>query len=76
MDGGGVDLAVVSGSVKRQTPFYKGVWSVEVSMDVTRWRFAAVLVADAERDEGRALVMLEARWCRRCGSSRWWTLLS
>jgi hypothetical protein len=65
MDGSGMNLAVVSGPVERQTPFYKGVWSVEVSADVTRWRFTAVFIADPEGNEGRASVMLEARWCRR-----------
>jgi hypothetical protein len=69
MNGGSVDLAVVSGPVKGQTPFYKGVWSVEVSADVMRQRFTAVLVTDVERDKGRTSVMLEARRCRRCGLS-------
>jgi hypothetical protein len=76
MDGSGMDLAVIGGSVKRQLPFYKGVWGIKVSSDITRRCFTAVLVADAERDEGRASVMLEARRCRRCGSSNWQTLLS
>jgi hypothetical protein len=69
MNGGGVDLAVIGGPIEGQTPFYKGVWGVEVSTDIARQRFTAVLVADAERDKGRASVMLEARWCQRCGSS-------
>jgi hypothetical protein len=65
MDSRSVDLAVVGGPIERQTPFYKGVWGVKVSADVTRRRFTAVFVADAEWDEGRASVMLEARRCRR-----------
>jgi hypothetical protein len=65
MDGGCMDFAVVGGSVERQMPFYKGVWGVKVSTDVTRRRFTAVLVMDAEWDEGRASVMLEACRCRR-----------
>jgi hypothetical protein len=65
VNGSSVDLAVISGPIERQTPFYKGVWGVEVSADVTRRRFTAVLVADAEWNEGRASVMLEARRCRR-----------
>jgi hypothetical protein len=65
MDSGGMNLAMVSGSVERQTPFYKGVWSVEVSMDVTCRRFTTVFVADTEWDIGKASVMLEARWCRQ-----------
>jgi hypothetical protein len=69
MNGSGVDLTVIGGPVEGQTPFYKGVWGVKVSADVTRWRFTTVLVTDAEGDEGRASVMLEARRCRRCGSS-------
>jgi hypothetical protein len=64
VNGSSVDLAMVSGPIKGQTPFYKGVWGVKVSADVARWRFTAVLVADAERNEGRASVMLEARRCR------------
>jgi hypothetical protein len=76
MNGVSVDFAVVGGSVERQTPFYKGVWGVKVSTDIARWRFTAVLVADAEWDEGRASVMLKAHRCRRCGSSSWQTLLS
>jgi hypothetical protein len=76
MNGGGVDLAVIGGSVKRQTPFYKGVWGVKVSTDIARRRFTAVLIADAERDKGRASVMLEAHRCWQCGSSSWQTLLS
>jgi hypothetical protein len=55
-----MDLAVVSGPVERQTPFYKGVWGVEVSADITRWRFTAVLVADTEWDECQTSVMFEA----------------
>jgi hypothetical protein len=65
MNGGCVDLAMVSGPIERQTPFYKGVWGVKMSADVTRRRFTAVFIADVEWDEGRASVMLEARQCRR-----------
>jgi hypothetical protein len=65
VNGSSVDLAVISRPIERQMPFYKGVWGVEVSADVTRRRFTAVLVADAEGNEGRASVMLEARRCRR-----------
>jgi hypothetical protein len=65
MDGGSMDLTVVSGPVEGQTPFYKGVWGVKVSADVTCRRFTAVLIVDTERNEGRASVMLEACWCRR-----------
>jgi hypothetical protein len=75
MDGGCMDLAMVSGPVEGQTPFYKGVWGIEVSVDIMRRRFTAVLVTDAERDEGGASVVLEARRCWRCGSSSWLTLL-
>jgi hypothetical protein len=65
VDSSGVNLAMVSGPIERQTPFYKGVWGVKMSADVTRWCFTAVFVADAEGDEGRASVMLEACRCRR-----------
>jgi hypothetical protein len=65
MNGGCMDLTVVSGSIEGQTPFYKGVWGIEVSADIARRRFTAVLVTDAERDESGASVMLEARRCRR-----------
>jgi hypothetical protein len=60
-----MNLAMVSRPVEGQTPFYKGVWGVEMSVDVTRRRFTAVFVADAEWDEGRASVMLEAHRCQR-----------
>jgi hypothetical protein len=46
-----MNLAVVSETVETQTPLYKGVWSIEVSTDVTHWRFTAVLVVNAEWDE-------------------------
>jgi hypothetical protein len=65
VNGGRVNLAVVSGPIKGQTPFYVGVRGVKVSADIARRRFTAVLVADTEWDEGRASVMLEARQCRR-----------
>jgi hypothetical protein len=65
VNGGSVDLAAISGPIEGQTPFYKGVWGVKVSADVTRRRFSAVLIADTEWNEGRASVMLEARRCRR-----------
>jgi hypothetical protein len=65
MDGGGMDLAVVSGSIERQTPLYEGVRGVKVSADVMCRRFTAMFVADAEWDEGRASIMLEACRCRR-----------
>jgi hypothetical protein len=60
VNGRSVNLAVVCGPVEGQTPFYKGVWGVEVSADVTRRHFTAVFVADTEGNEGRASVMLEA----------------
>jgi hypothetical protein len=43
-----MDLAVVSGPVERQLPFYKRVRGVEVGADVTRRRFAAVFISDME----------------------------
>jgi hypothetical protein len=46
--GCGMNLTVVSGAVERQPPFYKRVRGVEMGLDVTRRRFTAVLVADAE----------------------------
>jgi hypothetical protein len=60
MDGSGVDFTVIGRPVDRQTPFYKGVWGVKMSADVTHWRFTAVLVADTEWNECRASVMFEA----------------
>jgi hypothetical protein len=69
MDSSSVDFAVVSRPVKGQTPFYKGVWGVEVSTDVMRQRFTAVFVADTEWDKCRASVMFEAGGDWRCGSS-------
>jgi hypothetical protein len=63
MDSRRMDLAVVSGALQRQTTLYKWIWGIEVCPDVTSRRFTAVLL-DAERDEGRASVMLEARRCR------------
>jgi hypothetical protein len=64
-----VNLAVVSRPVKGQPPFYKRIGGVEVSADVTRRRFAAVLVADTEWDESRASIVFEAGWDWRCDSS-------
>jgi hypothetical protein len=32
MDDGGVNFAVIGGSVERQMPFYKGVWGVDVTV--------------------------------------------
>jgi hypothetical protein len=63
MDSGGMDLAVIGGALKGQLAFYKGVGCVKVSLDVTSWCFTAILL-DMEGDIGRALVMLEARWCQ------------
>jgi hypothetical protein len=60
MNGGGVNFTVIGGPVKGQMPFYKGVWGVKVSADITRRRFTAMLVADTEWDECRASVMFEA----------------
>jgi hypothetical protein len=62
MDGGGVDLTVIRGTVKRQPPFYVRVRSVEMGPDIPRRRFTAV-VLDAEWDKGGAAVVFEARRC-------------
>jgi hypothetical protein len=70
-----MNLAVVSGALQRQTTFYKWIWGIEVRPDIASQRFTAVLV-DAEGDEGRASVMLEARRCRQSRSSSWLMLLS
>jgi hypothetical protein len=75
MDGRRMDLTVVSRALQQQTTLYKWIWGIEVHPDVTSRRFTAVLL-DTEGNEGRASVMLEARWCRRSGSSSWLTLLS
>jgi hypothetical protein len=75
MDGSRVNLAVVSGALQRQMTFYERIWGIEVRPDILSRCFTAVLV-DAERDEGRASVMLEACRCRRSGLSSWLTLLS
>jgi hypothetical protein len=61
-DDGGMDLAVICGAVKGESPFYKRVRGVEVGVDVTRRRFTAVFVLDMEWDIGRASIVLEA--CR------------
>jgi hypothetical protein len=55
-----VDFAVIGRPVERQPPFYKRVRGVEVGADVTRRRFAAVLVADTEGNEGRASIVFKA----------------
>jgi hypothetical protein len=47
-DSRSVDLAMIRGPVKGEPPFYKRVRGVEVGADVTRRRFTAVLVPDAE----------------------------
>jgi hypothetical protein len=60
MNGGGMNFTVVSGPVKGQTPFYKGVWGIKVSADIMHWRFTAMLIADMEWDECRASVMFES----------------
>jgi hypothetical protein len=57
-----MDLAVICGAVKGESPFYKRVRGVEVGVDVTRRRFTAVFVLDMEWDIGRASIVLEA--CR------------
>jgi hypothetical protein len=61
-DGCGMDLAVVGGPVKRQSPLYKWVRGVKVGADVTRRRFTAMLVSDVERDVRGASVVLKACW--------------
>jgi hypothetical protein len=58
--GRSMNLAVISGPVERQPPFYKRVRGVEVGADVTCRRFTAVLVSDTEWDEGRASIVFEA----------------
>jgi hypothetical protein len=52
-DNGGMNLAVISGPVKGESPFYKRVRGVKVGADVTCRRFTAVLVPDTEWYEGR-----------------------
>jgi hypothetical protein len=64
-----VDLAVISRPIERQPPFYKRVRGLEVSADVTRRRFAAVFVSDAEWNESWASIVFEARWDGGCISS-------
>jgi hypothetical protein len=61
----GMDLAVVRRPVKGESPFYKRVRGVEVGADVTRRRFTAMLVPDAEWYEGRASIVFET--CRDWG---------
>jgi hypothetical protein len=68
-DGCGVNLTMVGGAVNREMPLYKGVRSVEMGPDVTRRRFTAGVSSNTEGDERRSLVMLKARWSRRCGSA-------
>jgi hypothetical protein len=75
MNGSHVNLTVISGALQRQTTLYKWIWGIEVRPDVSSRHFTAVLL-NTEGDEGRASVMLEARRCRRSGSSSWLTLLS
>jgi hypothetical protein len=58
----GMNLAVVSRPVKGESPFYKRVRGVDVGTDVTRRRFTAMLVPDAEWNEGRASIVLETGW--------------
>jgi hypothetical protein len=67
-NGRGVNFAVIGGAVKRETPFYKGVRSVEMGPDVTRRRFTAGVSSDAEWNECWPSVMLEAWRSRRWGS--------
>jgi hypothetical protein len=47
------------------------IGGIEVYADVTRRRFTPELVADVEGNIPWALIMLEARWCRRIGSASW-----
>jgi hypothetical protein len=61
-DGRRMNLAVVSGALKRKPALYEGIGGIEVSLDVMRRCFMAVLL-DAERDECGASIMFEARWC-------------
>jgi hypothetical protein len=60
---------VISRPVERQPPFYKRVRGVEVGADVTRRRFTAVFVSDAEGDESQASIVFEAGWDWGCNSS-------
>jgi hypothetical protein len=60
--GCGMNFTVIGGAVKRQPPFYKRVRGVEMGPDITRRRFTAVLIADAEGDVGRASIVFEAGW--------------
>jgi hypothetical protein len=55
-----MNLAVISGPIKRQPPLYKWVRGVKVGADVTRRRFTAVFVSDTEWDESRASIVFEA----------------
>jgi hypothetical protein len=64
-----VDLAVIGRPVERQPPFYKRVRGLEMGADVTRRRFAAVLVADTEWNESRASIVFEAGGDWRLNSS-------
>jgi hypothetical protein len=67
--GGRVDFAVIGRPIERQPPFYKRVRGVEVGADVTRRRFAAVLVSDTEWNESRASIVFEAGGDWGCISS-------
>jgi hypothetical protein len=69
-----MNLAVVSGTIQRKSPFYKGIGSVKVGLDITCQCFMAVLL-DTEGDIGGTLVIFEARWCWRYGSSSCLTAL-
>jgi hypothetical protein len=62
MDGGGMDFAVVGGTIEGQPTLYVRVGGVEMGPDIPRRRFAAV-VLDAEWDVRGASVVFEARRC-------------
>jgi hypothetical protein len=61
-DDSGMNLAVISGAVKGESPFYKRVRGVDVGVDVTRRGFTAVFVSDPEWDISGASIVLET--CR------------
>jgi hypothetical protein len=61
----GMDLAVVCGPVKGESPFYKRVRGVEVGADVTCRHFTAMLVPDVEWYVGGASIVFET--CRDWG---------
>jgi hypothetical protein len=62
MDGSGMDLTMVSGSIHQQSPLYKGVRHVKVGVDIPGRRLLAVFL-DVERNEGRASIVFEAQQC-------------